>query len=73
MSIIGYEDIAGYIKANYPRGSRVVEVGIGQHPEIARLLKGDYELICTDVMASGPGGLRYEIGRYFQASHGPIQ
>ena len=66
MSIIGYEDIAGYIKANYPQGSRVVEVGIGQHPEVARLLKGDYELICTDVMASGPGGLRYETDDIFK-------
>jgi len=59
MSIIGYEDIADFIKANYSRGTRIVEVGIGQHPEVAMLLKEDFELICTDVAGSGPEGLHY--------------
>jgi len=59
MSIIGYEDIAGFIKANYARGSRIVEVGIGQHPEVATLLAEDFELTCTDIFESGPDGLRY--------------
>ncbi len=59
MSIIGYEDIAGFIKTNYPHGSRLVEVGVGGHPEVARLLQDDFEVICTDVAASGPEGVRY--------------
>jgi len=59
MSIIGYEDIAGFIKMNYPHGSRIVEVGVGGHPEIAGLLQGDFEVICTDVAGSGPEGVRY--------------
>lgn len=60
MSIIGYEDIADFIMSNYPHGSRIVEVGVGQHPEVARLLKEDFDVICTDVAETGPGGLRYE-------------
>jgi hypothetical protein len=59
MSIIGYEDIASFIKANYLSGSRIVEIGIGQHPEVARLLSADFDLICTDVTGSGPEGLHY--------------
>lgn len=59
MSIIGYEDIAGFIKKNYPHGSRIVEVGVGGHPEVARLLQGEFEVICTDVTGSAPEGIRY--------------
>ncbi|HTY89726.1 MAG TPA: UPF0146 family protein [Methanocella sp.] len=59
MSIIGYEDIAGYIKSRYPRGSRIVEVGVGGHPEVAELLREDFDVVCTDVSESGPGGVRY--------------
>jgi len=59
MSIIGYEDIAGFIKTNYPRGSRVVEVGIGRHPEVALLLNGNFEVTCTDVLEEGPEGVVY--------------
>ena len=59
MSIIGYEDIAGYIKARYPPGSRIVEVGVGGHPEVAQLLQADFDVTCTDVSAAGPGGVHY--------------
>jgi uncharacterized UPF0146 family protein len=59
MSIIGYEDIADFIKTNYPRGSRLVEVGVGGHAEVARLLQDDFELTCTDVAEHGPEGVRY--------------
>ncbi len=59
MSIIGYEDIAAYIRERYPAGCKIVEVGVGGHPEVARLLQGDFDVVCTDVSASGPGGVRY--------------
>jgi uncharacterized UPF0146 family protein len=59
MSIIGYEGIAAFIKNNYPPGSKIVEVGVGHHPEVARLLQEDFEVICTDIMESGPEGVRY--------------
>jgi uncharacterized protein len=59
MSIIGYEDIAGFIRANYPRGSLLVEVGVGGHPEVAELLQGDFTVICTDVSEHGPDGVKY--------------
>ena len=59
MSIIGYEDIAGYIKARYTPGSRIVEVGVGGHPEVAELLQSDFDVICTDVSETGPEGVHY--------------
>ena len=59
MSIIGYEDFAGFIRDRYPHGSRIVEVGIGDHPEAALLLKDDFDLICTDLRASSAPGLHY--------------
>jgi uncharacterized protein len=59
MSIIGYEDIAGFIRLSYPGGARLVEVGVGGHPEVARLLQSDFEVICTDVTETGPEGVRY--------------
>ncbi len=59
MSIIGYEDIAGFIKMNYPRGSRIVEVGVGKHAEVAMLIKDCFEVTCTDVSESGPEGVAY--------------
>ncbi len=59
MTIIGYEDIAGFIKTKYPPGSRIIEVGIGGHPEVARLLQGDFQVVCTDVFEPGPAGLHY--------------
>ncbi|AFC99282.1 Uncharacterized protein conserved in archaea [Methanocella conradii HZ254] len=59
MSIIGYEGIAAFIKGSYPLGSRIVEVGVGQHPEVAHLLQNDFDVICTDITESGPEGVRY--------------
>jgi len=59
MSILGYEDIASFIKINYPGGSRIVEVGVGGHPEVAGILQGDFEVICTDITEHGPEGVRY--------------
>ncbi len=59
MPIIGYEGIAAFIKNNYPNGSKIVEVGVGSHPEVALLLQEDFEVICTDIMDSGPEGVRY--------------
>lgn len=59
MSIIGYEDIAGFIKKNYPHGSRIVEVGVGQHTEVATLINDHFEVICTDIFEAGPEGVTY--------------
>ena len=59
MSIIGYADIAGFIKKSYPPGSRIVEVGVGKHPEVAALLKGHFEVICTDIFEAGPENVTY--------------
>ena len=49
MGIIGYDDLAGYILQHYQRGSKVVEIGVGRHPDIALLLNEAYDLVCTDV------------------------
>jgi hypothetical protein len=59
MSIIGYEDIAGFMKTNYPCGSKIVEVGVGQHAEVAALLNEYFEVVCTDVLDAGPEGVAY--------------
>jgi len=59
MGIIGYDDLADYILSHYPACARVVEVGIGQHPEVAQLLSGTFDLVCTDVISPGPARLKY--------------
>jgi uncharacterized UPF0146 family protein len=59
MSIIGYAEMAEFIRTRYPHGSRVVEVGVGDHPEVALLLKNDFDLICTDMRANSAPGLQY--------------
>jgi uncharacterized UPF0146 family protein len=59
MSIIGYADMAEFIRSRYKHGSRIVEVGIGGHPEVADLLKNDFDIVCTDMLANGPPGLHY--------------
>ncbi|MCD1294492.1 hypothetical protein CUJ83_05695 [Methanocella sp. CWC-04] len=59
MDITGYQDIADFIRSNYPSGSRIVEVGVGRHPEVALLLKNDFDVICTDIHEEGPHGLNY--------------
>lgn len=59
MAIIGYDDIVDFIKSNYPKGSHIVEVGIGRHPEVAQLLKDDFDIVCTDVFEGNIPGITY--------------
>jgi uncharacterized UPF0146 family protein len=59
MGIIGYHDLAQFILSNYPAGARIVEVGIGHHPDIALLLKDNFDLVCTDVTDPGTPGIRF--------------
>ena len=59
MGIIGYDGLAEFIISHYTSGARVVEVGIGWHPDLALLLKDHFDLICTDVTDPGTPGLRF--------------
>jgi Uncharacterized protein conserved in archaea len=59
MGIIGYDSLAEFIRLNYPAGARIVEVGIGRHPDVALLLKDAFDLICTDVTDPGIPGIRF--------------
>lgn len=59
MGIIGYDDLAEYLRSNYPIGARVIEVGIGRHPDIALLLRDTFDLVCTDVTDPGTPGIRF--------------
>jgi uncharacterized protein len=59
MGIIGYDDLAQFILSNYPAGARLVEVGVGRHPDIALLLKEKFDLICTDVTDPGMPDIPY--------------
>ncbi|OPY29323.1 MAG: hypothetical protein A4E28_00921 [Methanocella sp. PtaU1.Bin125] len=59
MGIIGYDDLAGYILSRYPPGARIVEVGVGRHPDVARLLQERFDLVCTDVTDPGISGIRF--------------
>ena len=59
MTVIGYDDLASFIKANYKPGSRIVEVGVGGHPEVALLLKDDFNVICTDIFEGPVPGVEY--------------
>ncbi len=59
MGIIGYDSLAEFIISHYPAGARVVEVGVGRHPDVALLLKDTFDLICTDVTDPGTPGLRF--------------
>ena len=42
----GHKDLADYITSSYK--GKVIEVGIGKHPEVALLLKDHLEIIVTD-------------------------
>lgn len=42
----GHKDLADYITSFYK--GKVIEVGIGKHPEVALLLKDHFEIIVTD-------------------------
>ncbi|NYT00501.1 MAG: hypothetical protein GKB99_02075 [Methanocellales archaeon] len=46
MMVRGHKDLAEYITSSY--SGKVVEVGIGKHPEVALLLKDHLEIIVTD-------------------------
>jgi uncharacterized UPF0146 family protein len=59
MGIIGYDGLAQYILSHYPAGARLVEVGIGRHPDVALLLKDTFDLVCTDVIDPGTPGIRF--------------
>jgi uncharacterized UPF0146 family protein len=59
MGIIGYDDLAQFIISNYPAGARLVEVGIGRHPDVALRLNDTFDLVCTDVIDPGIPGLRF--------------
>jgi len=59
MGIIGYDGLAEYIFSHYPSGARIVEVGVGRHPDVALLLQERFDLICTDVTDPGIPGIRY--------------
>ncbi len=59
MGIIGYDGLAEYVRAKYPAGARVVEVGVGRCPDVALLLKDHFDLTCTDVADPGIPGIRF--------------
>ncbi|HEY3274881.1 MAG TPA: UPF0146 family protein [Methanocella sp.] len=59
MGIIGYDGLAEFIIQKYPAGARIVEVGVGHHPDVALLLKDIFDLVCTDVTDPGIAGIRF--------------
>lgn len=59
MGIIGYDDLAEFIRQSYPKGSRVVEVGVGRHPDVAELLTSDFDIVCTDIADPGTDRIRF--------------
>jgi uncharacterized protein len=59
MGIIGYDGLAEFIIQKYPAGARIVEVGVGRHPDVALLLKDTFDLVCTDVTDPGLAGIPF--------------
>jgi uncharacterized UPF0146 family protein len=59
MGIIGYDGLAEFIIQKYPAGARIVEVGVGHHPDVALLLKDTFDLVCTDVTDPGIAGIKF--------------
>ncbi len=55
--ISDYEDIAEYILKNYR--NKVVEVGVGNRPEIAITLKGRMDVFVTDICNKEYAGIRF--------------
>ncbi len=53
----GHKDLAEYIASSY-RG-KVIEVGIGKHPEVALLLKDHMEIIATDTSDLSMKGITF--------------
>lgn len=52
-----YEDIAEYILKNYR--NKVVEVGVGNRPEIAIMLKTRMDVVVTDICDKEYAGIRF--------------
>jgi len=53
MKVRGHKDLAEYIARHYK--GKVIEVGIGKHPEVALLLKGHVNVIGTDIVEQDVG------------------
>ena len=53
----GHKDLAEYILRSYK--GKIIEVGIGKHPEIALLLKDHLEMIVTDTSDLCMEGIRF--------------
>jgi len=52
-----YKDIAEFIHMNYK--NKVVEIGVGNLPEVALSLKDELEVIVTDIMEHKYAGIRF--------------
>lgn len=57
MTIAGHKDLAEYILRSYK--GKIVEVGVGRHPEVALLLKGHLDVTVTDTMNLHIDGIRF--------------
>lgn len=55
--ISDYQSIARYIRENYK--GKIVEVGIGGHPEVALLLNEDFDVTVTDSRDLQLEGVRF--------------
>jgi len=53
MKVRGHKDLAEYIARHYK--GKVIEIGIGKHPEVALLLKGHVNVIGTDIVERDVG------------------
>ncbi|MDI6859119.1 MAG: UPF0146 family protein [Methanocellales archaeon] len=53
----GHKDLAEYILRSYK--GKIIEVGIGKHPEVALLLKDHLEMIVTDTSDLCMEGIRF--------------
>jgi len=63
-----YEDIAEYIISHYK--NKVVEVGVGNLPQVALLLKDKLDVIVTDVNEQKYAGVRFCIDDIFNPDMG---
>lgn len=57
MTITGHKALAEYILRLYK--GKIVEVGIGRHPEVALLLKNHLDVTVTDAMGPRIHGIRF--------------
>lgn len=49
IQISGYKSIAEFVAKNYKDRGKIVEVGMGEHAEVALLLRGKCEIVVTDI------------------------